>query len=80
MIRIREVAISSDVDAGCTGGSDPSRVIRAQSVGADDDFVNFALAGQKFTSQPIVNAVEPPTDLAQLLVHLRVVAQSFEVA
>ena len=32
MIRIQEAPISSDVDAGCTGGSDPSRVIRSRSV------------------------------------------------
>jgi hypothetical protein len=34
MIRIREVPISSDVDAECTGGSDPSRTIGALSVDA----------------------------------------------
>lgn len=34
MIRIREVAISSDVHAGYTGQSNPSRVVRTQSLGA----------------------------------------------
>lgn len=33
MMRIREVAISSDVHAGCTGASSPGRVDGAQSPG-----------------------------------------------